>query len=293
MFCISGINVVAATFVAAVALPAHAALVDFNSGSADLSGNFVQNTGGTGGTVSWVSDAGIGSSGGLNTSNGDGTTGVYTPTSFDFSAEGAQLRVSMYFKWQNRTAGDKPLMLGFVPSTAGDLRLASNYLGARVTSNRTPNASTTGPEPRSTANTVSVDVINFPNFGTNTTTNASGTAALPGGMTSLATGNWYRLSVEVTNAGSNNVDYAVQLADFGVNGTTQVGVLLTHTVTFANAPMTADSSVYAAFRSASDAGADALDNFSAAVVPEPASLGLVGLGCLAAARRRRHCRLSA
>jgi hypothetical protein len=281
-------TVVAAAALAALAAPAHSASIDFNGGATDLSNNFTQITNGTGGTVSWASTIGIGGGGGLDTTSGDGTSAIYTPSSFDFSSAGTQLEVSMFFKWQNRTAGDKPLMLGFVSASNGDLRLASNYVGARVTSNRTPNATTTGPEPRSNANTVSIDVINYANLGINNTTNASGTAALTGGMTSLAAGNWYRLSVLVENAGSNNVDYTVELADFGTAGTTLVGSLLSHTTTFANAPMTGDSSVYAAFRSAADAGADALDNFSADVVPEPASLGLLGLAPLALRRRRLH-----
>jgi hypothetical protein len=109
----------------------------------------------------------------------------------------------------------------------------------------------------------------------------------------LNVGEWYQFTVDILRTPTANTwSVGGSLQAFGADGLTPG-----QTFTFAPANISGnaaeiwnDTSVYAAWRShAVQGGADLLDNFSVtqAPVPEPASIGMLGLAGAAMLRRKR------
>jgi hypothetical protein len=98
-------------------------------------------------------------------------------------------------------------------------------------------------------------------FAGTTVNSLNATAAL----TTFTAGNWYRLSLSLTNVkvtAANSFDYGAVLQDMGANGTTPGAVVSAIGSRVVNADMVNESSVFADIRFRETAGNDMIDNLS-------------------------------
>jgi hypothetical protein len=249
---------------------ASADLVNFNV-AGDLDGNFNR----VGTATLFVETDGIGAGGtrALNVDaadSGPDASASYNRRSIDFSVLGAQAVMTILYKPQDGgTQNQRVLDLGLVNTfftgagaqagvsidrdTAISSPIQNLFLRTRV-----DNASPAG-GPQSTPFTVD------PN-------------------------RFYRLSVDLTNAGAGMVAMNSTLVDFGTDGLTPGPTIATLTATYASM-ITADPDALGSFRSRGGPAIAALDNFTFDVIPEPAAvaaLAAVGVPGLLLRRRARR-----
>ncbi|HEY7119763.1 MAG TPA: PEP-CTERM sorting domain-containing protein [Tepidisphaeraceae bacterium] len=279
---------------------AKADVVTFDNTS-DLGNNFSINVqSGTTATPGYpgfiaVSSGGIGNSGAVDVTAGpSGTldaTGVYTPKSFN--PQNGTITVSQYVKVQATTTGDRLLHLGIIDDPGATHQLngggaaRADFISARLF----PTVATVAGAATSpfTYQVQSGNSVDSPSTATATTNNTQ-TANFD-----LTIGDWYLFTMNVNRlATANTFSVDSKLQDFGTDGLTPGA-----TMTFAAQTIAAnttdiynDTSVYGAFRShATNGGADLLDTFSVSqTVPEPATLGVIGLGAAGLLGRRRNKR---
>jgi hypothetical protein len=188
------------------------------------------------------------------------------------------------------TSGDRLLHLGLIDDIAPDRRLngggsaMADFISARMSPTAAAAAgATTGPYAFQVQVGQSTGGV-----ATATDNNTQGTPV------NLTLGDWYQFSVNITKTATPNVfSVSGRLQDFGTDGLTPGTVFtfpaeLNVTTNNRSTEIYNDTTVYGAFRSHSaGGGADTLDNFSITQVPEPASIGLLGLAALALPRRKR------
>ena len=234
--------------------------VDFNEAS-DLA-DFDSTT-----NYSFGATTGVGGSGGLNV-NGNGTVAQYTPETFDLNA-GESLTVSQegFFDAQSRTAtgtGTPFIRVGLTDTPSTGFGSGNFVQGSILSSN---DASGTF---------LQVQAGEDSPFTT-------------GSPVVLTDDTWYRLVVDFLGTGGNDVQITANLFNIGSDGTSAAtlvpGGTLTDTFTAPN--IIADPTLFAGFKTDATSGGEVLDNFSV-VIPEPASLALLGLGGLCLMGRRKR-----
>jgi hypothetical protein len=285
--------VASAAALACAASTASAAVVSFNNPT-DLTDNFVVNnqTGAAGTGYNAVATGGVGNSGALDVTAGpSGTldaTGVYKLQSFN--PQDGTITVSQFVKVQAApTIGDRLLHIGIIDDTSATHQLngggaaRADFISARVFPTVVTGAgATTSPF------TYQVQAGNSPDAATATgTTNNAQTPNFD-----LTIGDWYLFTVNINRTGTANtfsVDSTLQ--DFGVDGTTPgaTQIFAAQTIAANTTDIYNDTTVFGAFRShATNGGADLLDTFTVTQqVPEPAAVGLLGLGAAGRLTRRR------
>jgi len=202
------------------------------------------------------------------------STAIFKNQSFDFSKTGAQLTISQNLNLiPVNGGGNRLLQLGFVNENTsgmnGNAGLA--FMSLRL--------STVG----STGNTYG------PAYQDKTAAGSTVNTTLTPNVT-LTPGDWYKLSGTFENLGGGKFQVSGLLQDYGPAGlSSPVTVFTFPAQAFTNTEVTSDSTLWAAFRSFHNDGANALDNLSAQAVPEPRTLALwlTGLAALAAGRIRR------
>ena len=232
--------------------PARAAIVvDFDAGSTDLTNNFA----GNGQSLpTWVSSGGVNNTGSLvvTAARDPGRERVFRR----YRVHPDHLDILSPEQSAAEQPGGRAPARYIVDDTTTNVATASAHLGGRLDTNGT--------------NTVFRYQIR--------NNNAS---ILPSGNFSLSTGIWYQMAVTFLNVDDTNINVAVELYDRGASGTaspTLVGGNASYSANTTNAVLTADSSVYGAFRVPRGDNVDQLDNFSFVnAVPEPGSAGLVAL----------------
>ena len=254
---------------ASLAMPTAAALVDFDT-AGDLANNFTIT-----GAMTQSPTGGAGNSGSVTPPAADATA-VYNQDTFAFDT-GETATISMLLKKGPTPAGgSRALQLGFGNGTSSLFTNGtSSFLSARIDSS-------TG----ATAGQMQLAVQT--RDGSALTTNAQGSAF------SLTNGNFYLFTVNITKTGDSSFVLDGSVVDQGIDGLTPGATI----ASFTDAAVTNNtlggsgttSGLNAAFRSNASAGAAALDNFSANAgpIPEPGSLGLIGLGALSLVARRRR-----
>lgn len=249
---------------------ASGALVTFDS-SDDLS-HFVENGGVTPTIYSWTDNAGIGTPVGSvthsNGGNADSSRSLFYTTE-TFSTGDGPLTASIMLKADAGTGSGSSgsysrNFVGFASGTGVNLATETGKLGVRILKQ---------------ANTTNW------NFQLQ-----SGTSTLNlGSAFTLTDGNWYQMTVVITQTDTNKFDLAGELLDFGADGQTlNPGFSRSGSQEFTNATMGAASQWYAGLLGqTNDGGATNYDNLS--VVPEPGSmLGLAMAGALLIRRRARR-----
>jgi len=258
--------------------------VDFNTpGQLDSNFNIYQNaTPGAGSPYAQYPIGGVGNGGGVAVLAPGATvtpdsTGIYKSQSFNFSSTGAQLTISEYLNIIPVSGGgNRLLQLGFVNENTsgmnGNAGLA--FMSLRLSTVGSSGNTYTPAYQDKTAAGSTVNTTLAPNV-------------------NLTSGDWYRLTGTFVNQGSGNFQVSGLLEDYGPTGVSSPVTVFTFAPqTFPNTEMTSDGAVWAAFRSFHNDGANALDNFKAQAVPEPAVLalwmsGLLGLTvCLRRGRSR-------
>jgi hypothetical protein len=272
--------------------------VDFNT-AGDLNGKFtINNQTGTAVTpgfpgYSQVTSGGVGNSGAVDVTAGpSGTldaTAIYNVRSYNL-ADGP-IRLSEAVKILPAvTSGDRLLHMGLIDDTAinhqlnGGAPSLADFISARVF-----------PTAPSAAGATTSPFVYQVQVGQSTGVLATATTNNPQTATpfNLILGDWYQFTVDITkSATANTFTVAGFLQDLGTDGLTP-GTTLSfgpENISSANSvDIYNDTTVFGAFRShAAAGGADLLDNFSITQpVPEPASLGVLGLASMAMLARRR------
>jgi hypothetical protein len=273
----------------------HAAVtLDFNTGATDtqFSSNFstfdnrttnsttavTYNYNQTGGVLD---QPGLTAGGGIVSSNGTAqvdATAIYTPTPVTL-ADGQVHTLSEFAKVTGTPGGgDKYIQLGFISTTTnitGGLGFNANnkFVSMRILGNNV---------------SAEVQATSSATGGTQ----SSATNAISAG--SIQAGDWVKLTLSTqetnTSTGAFTGNYTIE--DWGQSGTALSSVVLSnipYNVTVSNI---AGVSLNAGFRTAEAANAGGVatvnfDNFSVDAIPEPTSLGLLGLGGAALVARRR------
>jgi hypothetical protein len=255
--------------------------VNFDTPS-DLA-NFSQNKNGAALTnMAANPTGGVAGSGGVSTAGTPASvdvTAVYQPSPISVG-DGAVHTISTFFTANNGlTNNEKPIQIGFVNGNNKSFNgenFDTGFITARVLGNYTAEVQTKNA------------VVSGSNQGTKSFSNVASSG--------ITTGDWLKLllSVQETDATAGNFSYSFSLLDYGPTGTSAVPTvaIAPQTGTVTGLTGISGQDLYAGFRSNLPANYTQTvnyDNFSVdAVVPEPATLGLlgiVGLGLLA--RRRR------
>jgi len=231
---------------------AQAQTVDFNTagdfGTAASSPNFNFSAGSTPWPFESVG-AGIGGSRGLAVANSGGSdvSFTYKASALDFSAIGATMETSIYFQKTTATSTSNSRMfdLGFVGGPTSYLSGTAPLAYVRYRSNGT--------------NSFFLELNN------------NGSAIGSSSTLALTAGNFYKISLRLTNVDGAVVSYSTWVDDYGTSGTTLVSEtpVLNFTGSAGNV-LTADSSVYAGFRVRNENSARsvaAFDNFSVTSTP--------------------------
>ena len=273
---------------------AHADSVDFNT-PGDLAAKFnLNNQTGTGGFAQ-VANGGISDSGAVDVTAGPSNTldvtAVYKVNSYNL--DNGPIRLSEAVKVLTQyTNGDRLIHLGLIDDITTGHQLngggtaVADFISARVFPTAPPAAgATTGP------------FVYQVQLGQATGAGNTGTVNNPQTVIpfNLTLGDWYQFTVDITkNAIPNTFSVSGFLQDLGANGLTPGATLTFRPETSGAVATTADiysdTTVFGAFRGhASTGGADLYDNFSITQpVPEPASIGLLGLAAMALGSRRKR-----
>jgi hypothetical protein len=269
--------------------------VDYNTPT-DLATKFIiNNQTGTAGTgFSQVGSGGIGNSGAVDITAGpSGTldaTAIYNVKSYNL--DNGPIRLSQAVKILANgayTNGDRLLQLGLIDDTATGHQFngtpaVADFISGRLFPTAAPAAgATTGPfvwqvqAGQSTAGGPTATISNAQSAAFN-----------------LTLGDWYQFTVDITKSATpNTFNVAGFLQDLGADGLTP-GATLTFgpeiTSNTSTVDIYSDTTVFGGYRGhASTGGADLYDNFSITQpVPEPASLGLLGLAAMALTNRRKR-----
>ncbi len=243
----------------------HADVIHYNI-PGDFTDNFAENPAGASRYVE-TDGIGVGGSRALDVlsygpNDGGVVTAVYTSESFDLSSLGSQLYLSQFVRTRSYNTGLTTLQLGIMGTSDQNLTdTTARYLS--VSFNRFYSR---------------LEVTNKASDSAPTTSNFT-----TGG--SITTGNWYELSLNLTNLGSGGFSLSATFDDYGTTGTTTPLRLITlPSTSFSNPDLASDASLYAVFRGHLAGGADAYDNFSVQV-PEPTSGVLVALAIFVASMR--------
>jgi len=278
--------------------------VDFNT-PGDLTGKFnLNNQSGATTTPGFpgftqVANGGISNSGAVDVTAGPsgGTnpppmdvTAVYNVKSYNL-ADGP-IRLSEAVKVLTQYgSGDRLIHMGLIDDTGtghqlnGGAPAIADFISARIFPTAAPAVgATTGP------------FVWQVQAGQSTAGGATATTNNPQTATpfNLILGDWYQFTVDITKSATpNTFNVSGFLQDLGASGLTP-GATLTFGPESINSVNTVDiyndTTVFGAFRGhASTGGADLYDNFSITQpVPEPASLGLLGLAAMAMGARRKR-----
>lgn len=242
--------------------------IDFDV-STDFTSNFTNNGSAA---YAWSATAGIGGTGGVTSTVGDGAfTAEYNPGAA--FGVGSLQSISAIFLFasngQSNAATNNRFSVGTVNSggDSGEFRgVAFQMFGGAATDQWTPRL-------RVRANTVS-----------------TGEASL-----SLTDNHWYRMdaSFTITNVGGD-FTYSYALYDYGTAGTSLSSTLFSlENVSVIGQSLDSANNRYLSFVGTEDAngfGIQAIDNFGTVAVPEPSTFALLGggLATLAFLRRRRR-----
>ncbi len=201
---------------------------------------------------------------------GDDNTFTYHRTPFNFSRQGAVLRISTMVKAKSNS-NNREYQLGFLahtnkvnPEAALTSQSSSNtcfngnagivFMSARM--NRTGGAMTHNLQ------------VQYKHLGG--TANPSGSNP----TATLVAGNWYLLSGYFTNnkTAGNQITFATAVQEMGPAGTTPGSVVMSYNGNFATADLVNLSEVYPGMRTREDGGADAIDNFAAWMTEGPITI---------------------
>ena len=234
------------------------ATVLFNPG--DL-GQFTLNAGHAS-NLSITAGAGVGGGSGLTS-----TAASFSDDSAIFSTgaalvAGRTYNVSMFYRMNLQSSGPD-VRLGFNTNLAGDFDFnAPPHVWFETFGGSTPKSSFAG-----------------------------GTGISQSGSTvSMVNGNWYRMALNLTTPDLINFALTASIDDFGTAGTSLVGNVSNQTFSFADTALGGASTLFGGFYAHGATTAFDNFNFSAASVPEPATLAIMGLAVsgLAFQRRRRR-----
>ena len=260
--------------------PVMATVITYDTPGA-LTGSFNLNTdAGVAIKYTQVEAGGLGGSGAvdfLNTTDAQHTTAVLNTESFSLAGDGDSVTVSQFVLRQDAIISMTPwTQLGIVsdPTERMDGGLAdSSYASVRF-----------DPVDGAVATDISLMIE---------TKLANGSRArLPMPITaSLEAGHWYRMSATFGYDSESMFAVSTVLEDWGTDGSAYEATVLmldpTSVPLAGPDQVNGDDSVWGAYRSFHEGGADLHDNFS--VVPEPTSLAVLLTGTLATVlRRRRH-----
>jgi hypothetical protein len=265
-----------AVFVVTAGLPprATADVVTFDT-AGDLATHF--NLNGTSGYYAEQAAGGVGNSRAVAAGQAAGdATGVLKTTSFDATTSTNPVTVSMVFKLQSNPALTDAVQLGIVGNATDQLMTTFVPSMSVAVQQQTTNGAT-----QTTA------------FLAARATNASGaqlfTPLTGASSMTLDFAHFYRLTATVNPSGV----LAALLEDFGTTGATDLGTVPggSGTANVGNFDLLGDPTVFAAFRTPPNGGAQTLDTFTAtSPVPEPSALALLGViaaGTCVTGRMRR------
>jgi hypothetical protein len=263
----------------AISASAQAAIAyDFNTSQADFNSKFTNNAV-PGAGYTWQSTGGVGTAPGSGRVNGNATQtfAYYNDSLGQFVNSGDMETVSVYFL----TGADNPAS-------------GNNYVGiGSNTAAATPGGSAgfqagistqagTGTDPALLNHNLRIDYRN----------NAPGAGSQNDTTTfTLATGNWYQIELALTYQGTNNFAFAINLFNWGTDGTTGGGLVDSFTGTQALSSQVGVN-VFGGFAATTRGGGGVrtlgVDNFAATAIPEPSTAItlLGGLGVLLGFRRR-------
>ena len=246
---------------------APAGLIDFNSGTLDDAFDLTNND-----NWSQQGSGGLNNSGSLLPANEPYAYLVADTQSF--TGASISFELSAFFQWDtpSNASGANSLVLALVPTTTGPLDLATNSGDPAEDALRVQlKKESSDPDPTDEVSLVIENQVNG--------VLADAADRVLSSVVSLTDENWYRLSMSVTRTGSNfNVEASLDNADS--TGSVGSNVLSLDLINRPNADLASDADLYAAIggQRPPARGVAIIDDFSAsAVIPEPASMALLGM----------------
>ncbi len=215
--------------------------ITFDSGS-EYEARFHEVSNGSGGIFRPAASGGVGGSGSLETTVGDGTTAVLSGPGVQLGENGSlQISLDVYVKKAPEPGSDKILLqLGMVPVPMGDMRAASDFVAVRIGVN--------------TAGTINLIALER--------ANGQIRALCPGPAIDLQAGHWYRLTARFASAAIGKVVTSGVVEDLGAEGEQPPAIVARLENVSLNTPNFAPTnSVYPAFRGSIEAGGSKYDNF--------------------------------
>jgi hypothetical protein len=234
--------------------------IDFNT-PGDFTGNFMQNPADTS-HYAETNSIGVGGSRALDVlmygpNDGGVATAAYKSASYDLSSVGSRLSLSLFVRAGNYNTALTTLQLAIMGDSSQNLTDAD-----------------------ATAQFLSISFNRFYSRleVTNKTSDSPATTSSFTTGGTVATGKWYKLSLDLTNAGSDSFSLSAALDDYGATGVASpVRVITLSPTLFSNPALASDGTLYAGFQGHSAGGADVYDNFSVQA-PEPSVLTLLVIG---------------
>lgn len=268
---------------------AHASLVNYNT-PGDLAANFSLNDAGAGNMYSEVAGGGLGGSRAIASGfpvDAVHTTALFDQAGFSFANTGDSVTVSQFVLRQDDAGFPFEfsfMQLGLLQNTTGRLGIdigTDSYVSLRVLS----------------------DTISPTGVFLQTEVRGSGDSArtqqnTTGQTANLIAGNWYRFTASFENLSTTEVRITGALEDWGITGSAFQSTVLELPASnpqsivdlsgLAGSTVLGDGQVWGGWRGFGTGGGALYDDFS--IIPEPASLALLGSGLLLLSWRRRSPR---